>query len=85
MKYEITYQKNSKLYKEIIEKKELRKINKNIIEIKKLESKTFNLFKKKITLQTAYYFFLELNLMLKAKIHIKEALELLLKNKKIKI
>ncbi|AXH15653.1 type II secretion system F family protein [Malaciobacter mytili] len=84
MKYEITYQKNSKLYKEIIEKKELRKINKNIIEIKKLESKTFNLFKKKITLQTAYYFFLELNLMLKAKIHIKEALELLLKNKKDK-
>lgn len=80
MKYEITYQKNSKLYKKIIQKDELDKFD--IIEIKELKSKTFNFFKKKVNLQTTYYFFYELNIMLKAKINIKEALEILLKNKK---
>ncbi len=84
MKYEITYQKDSKLYKEIVEQEEFYKINKNIIEIKEINIKTFNFFKKKITIETTYYFFYELNLMLKAKIHIKDALEILLKNKKDK-
>ncbi len=82
MKYEITYQKNSKLHKKITDKKEFDKLN--IIEIKEIKPKTFNFLKKKISLQTTYYFFYELNMMLKAKIDIKQALELLLKNKKDK-
>lgn len=84
-KYKIKYQEEARLKTKILDEKDLKEYlsSKNILEVKEVKTLS-NVFvsKSKIDDKTLNTIFYELNLMLKAKLNIGDALAILIKNQK---
>lgn len=81
-KYKIKYKTNNEIQELIVDSSFQGKLPQHIISIE--EEKNFRIFKKRIDSKKLNLLFYELSLMLKANIHIKDALEILSNNKKDK-
>ncbi|AXK49642.1 transformation system protein [Aliarcobacter trophiarum LMG 25534] len=84
-KYSVKYQENGKIKREIVDNEKLLSLqkSKNILEIKE-NKRVFNFLEREIKIDNKILgqLFYELNLMLKSKINISDALEILINNRK---